>query len=145
MGEGHQDIEHHAPRTAGGVDILRHAHKGGFVLIEERQQTGEVQQRTRQTVQFVDDHRVNPPCPDVVQQTLQRGPFQIAAAESAIVITFRKALPVSMFLAEDERLPGFALGIEAVELHVQPFVGAFARIDGTPDRCVDFSHVCVSP
>src|SRR3546814_3984129 len=76
---------------------------------------------------------------DVCSSDLPR-PFERSAGIPAVVVTFAHANPALSALAGDIGLAGLALGIEAVELHVQPFFAGFAGVDGAthaPHRCRD--------
>src|SRR3546814_19491205 len=59
---------------------------------------------------------------DVLDQSFQPRPIERAAREPAVIIAFAHADPAFGALAGDIGLAGLALGIEAVELHVQPFL-----------------------
>src|SRR5690606_8080401 len=67
---------------------------------------------------------------DVLNETLQAGPFQRATGEAAIVVAFTNGGPAFRLLARHEGLASLALGVEAVELHVEPFLARLAGIDG---------------
>src|SRR5579862_182463 len=95
---------------------------------------GEIRQRAGQPVNLVDDHDVDLALADLGKQELQGGPLQIAPRAPAIVIGLRQAGPALMTLAHDERLAGFALRMQRVELLLQPLFGGFAGIDGAAQR-----------
>src|SRR3546814_20510431 len=67
---------------------------------------------------------------DVFKQGFQPRPFERSAGIPAVVVTFAHANPALSALAGDIGLAGLALGIEAVELHVQPFFAGFSGLDG---------------
>src|SRR3546814_8307788 len=84
---------------------------------------------------------------DVFKQGFQPRPFERSAGIPAVVVTFAHANPALSALAGDIGLAGLALGIEAVELHVQPFFAGFAGVDGAthaPHRCRDVGHAARS-
>src|SRR3546814_5038495 len=83
-----------------------------------------------QAVDLVDDDDVDQPGLDVFKQGFQPRPFERSAGIPAVVVTFAHANPALSALAGDIGLAGLALGIEAVELHVQPFFAGFAGVDG---------------
>jgi hypothetical protein len=60
---------------------------------------------------------------DVGQEPLRRGALQRAARNATVVIAVVDENPALRLLAGDVRLARLALGIEAVELHVQAFLG----------------------
>ena len=61
------------------------------------------------------------------------GPLQRAAGEAAIVVAVRHQHPALGALAGDVGLAGLALGVEAVELHVEPFLAGLAGVDGAAE------------
>src|SRR5262249_40248894 len=79
-------------------------------------------------------HTVDLPGLDVGQQALQGGPVEVAAAIAAVVVALPQAGPASVGLALDVGFGGFALGVQRIEVLVQPLFGAFARVDGTTSR-----------
>ena len=90
-----------------------------------------------EAVDLVDDHHVDQPVLDVLQQPLQAGPFQRAAGDAAVVILIADQHPALGPLAGDVGLAGLALGVEAVELLLQPFLGGFAGVDGAAQLADD--------
>ena len=73
------------------------------------------------------------PLLDVAQQPLQRRPLQRAAGEAAVVVAVADEHPALVLLAGDVRQRRLALGVEAVELHVEALVGRDAGVDGAAD------------
>ncbi|MEI2757102.1 MAG: hypothetical protein V9F46_11700 [Chitinophagaceae bacterium] len=84
----------------------------------------------REAVDLVDDHHVDQPVLDVGQQPLQAGALQRAAGDAAVVVLIADQHPALGALAGDVGLAGLALGIERVELLLQPFLGGFPGVDG---------------
>ena len=117
------------PMRGGGVEGLGDADEGDAVAVEHLDQPGEVHQRAGQPVDLVDDHDVDPAGLDVGHQALQGRAFQRAAGEAAIVVAVGNQQPALGLLAGDVGLTGLALGVEAVELHVEPFLGRLAGVD----------------
>ena len=91
------------------------------VLIEQFDQLGEVGQRAGQAVDLVDDDDVDLAGPDILQQSLQGRAVGVAAGEAAIVIFGSDQRPAGMGLASDIGLGGIVLGIERVEVLLQPW------------------------
>src|SRR5262249_36139951 len=79
-------------------------------------------------------HAVDLPGLDIRQETLQSRPVEVAAAVTAVVVADREPRPTGMGLAEDIRFRGLALGIQRIEVLVESFFGALARVDGTAHR-----------
>src|SRR5690606_31972560 len=67
---------------------------------------------------------------DILDETLEARALQRATGEAAIVVAFANGGPAFRFLARHEGLASIALGVEAVELHVEPFLARLAGIDG---------------
>ena len=136
LGERQQDVQRQPPHRRGRVERLRHRDEGDLVAVEHLDQLGEVGQRAAEAVDLVDHHHIDQPVLDILQQPLQAGPFQRAAREAAVVILIADQHPAFGALAGHERLAGLALGVQAVELLLQPFLGGFARVD----RAALFAH-----
>src|SRR5207237_1998175 len=74
---------------------------------------------------------------DIGQKPLQGWALQRAAGEAAIVIVVRDKDPAFWLLAGDIGLARLALSIEAVELHVEPFLARFAGVDRAAELAND--------
>ena len=98
-------------------------------MVEELDQPGKIGERAGQPVDLVDDDDVDPAGSDIVKQALQRGAFEIATGEPAIVIVVSRQHPALVPLAADEGLAGFALRGERIEFLLEPFLGGFASVD----------------
>src|SRR4051794_999546 len=61
---------------------------------------------------------------------LQGRALQRAAGQPAIIIGGLDQPPALAALTADERLAGFALRMQRVEILLQPFLGRFAGVDG---------------
>ena len=97
--------------------------------VEHLDQLGEVHERAGEPVDLVDDDDVDPARLDVGEQPLQGRALQRAAGEAAVVVAVGNQHPAFLPLAGDVGLAGLALGIEAVELLLQPFLAALAGVD----------------
>ncbi len=86
-----------------------------------------------QPVDLVDDDDVDRAVLDVAQQPLQGGALHGAAGEAAVVVAVADADPALVLLARDVGQRRLALGVERVELHVEPLVGRDAGVDGRAD------------
>ena len=133
LGEGQQDVEGQAPHGGGGVEALGDADEGDVVAVEHLDQLREVHQRARQAVDLVDHHHVDQSVLDVGQQPLQGRAVQRAAGDAAVVILVADQHPAFRALAGDIGLAGLALGVEAVELLLEAFLGGFAGVDGAAE------------
>ena len=76
MRKREQDIEREPAHRRAGVEILRHRHETHATLVEERQQTREVEQRPAQPVYLVHHHAIDPVSFNVGEQLLESGPFE---------------------------------------------------------------------
>ena len=91
--------------------------------IEQLDQFGEVGQRPRQAVHLVDDDDIDLSRPDVCQQLLQVRTLGGPAGVPAIVIARADQGPAGMSLALDIGGGGLVLGIQGIELLVEPVLG----------------------
>ena len=137
LGEGQQHVQRQPAHAGRGVEGLRDADEGDAVPVEHLDQPGEIHQRAAQPVDLVDDHDVDAAGLDVGEEALQGGPFERAAGEPAIVVLVGQLDPALGPLAGDVGAAGLALGVEAVELHVEPFLGRLARVDGAAELADD--------
>ena len=97
----------------------------------------EVHQRARQPVDLVDHDDVDQPLLDVGEQPLQRRPLQRAAGEAAVVVGLADQRPALGALAGDVGLAGLALGVQRVELLLQPLLGGLAGVDRAAELAGD--------
>ncbi len=104
------------------------------MLVEQFDQLGEVGQRAGQAVDLVDHDDVDLAGPHVCQEPLQRRAIGVATGEAAIVILGSDQGPAGMGLASDVGLRGLVLGIERVEVLLQPLVGRDPGIDRATNR-----------
>ena len=102
--------------------------------IEQFDQLGKVGQRSRQAIDLVDDDDVNLPGADIVQQSLQVGTIGGPTGISAVVISRPDQGPAGMGLTFDIGRGGIVLGIQRVELLVEPMLGGDPGIDRAADR-----------
>src|SRR5690242_21822722 len=84
---------------------------------------------SRQSVDLVDHDDIDPACPDIGKQTLQRWSLQIAAGEPAVMIAGSRPHPALVLLAANVGLAGFALRRKRVEFLLQALLGGFAGVD----------------
>src|SRR5258707_853695 len=77
---------------------------------------------------------INLPGADVVQQSLQVGPVGGSAGVPPVVIAGPDQGPAGMGLALDVGGGCLVLGVQRVELLVEPMLGGDPRIDRTADR-----------
>ena len=129
LGEREQDVERQPAHRRRRVELLGDADERGFVLFEYFHNSCEVGERAAQPVHLVDDDHVDATALDIAQQPLQRGAIHAAAGESAVVVAVADKDPALVFLALDVGKRRLALGVEAVELHVEAFVGRDAGVD----------------
>ena len=134
LGERQQHVQRQPAHRGGGVELLRDRDERDAVGIEDLDDLGEVGQRAGQPVDLVDHHNVDLAGRDVGQQTLQGRPLHGAAGEAAVVVRGRQHDPALVLLAPDVGLAGLALGVQRVELLLQPLLGGLAGVDGAPDQ-----------
>ena len=110
------------------------------MFFESLDNAGEIDQRSTQPVNLVDDHAFDSAVANVIQEMFKGGPIQATTAKATIVITLRKGNKPFAALAGDKGLRGLALRIERVELLIQTLVCGFAGIDGTTDSTTSDSR-----
>ena len=113
-----------------GVEGLGDRDERHLVGVEELDQLGEVGQRAGQAIDLVDHDDVDPAGADVGEQPLQGRALDRAAGEAAIVVGRPDQDPALMGLALDVGLGRLALGVERVEVLLQPVVGRDPGVDG---------------
>jgi hypothetical protein len=104
------------------------------MTIEQLDELGEVRQRAGQPVDLVDDNDVHLPGPDVSQQSLQRRPLGRAAGITAVIVSRPDQGPSRMGLTADVGLRGIMLGVERVEVLLEPMLGRHAGVDRAANR-----------
>jgi hypothetical protein len=92
-----------------GVELLGYRDEGDAVGIEQFNQLGEVRQRSRQAVDFVDNDDIDLPGPDIIQELLEVWPVGRPTGVSAIVIAGSDQGPSGMGLALDIGRGGIVL------------------------------------
>ena len=127
--EGHQDVQHHSSGRTAGVDLLGHGDEARIVLFECGLKFGEVDQRTRQTVDFVNDHNVDLARLYVGKQLLKRGTLGVAAGEAAVVIALLDQPPAVELLTAYIVFRRKPLGVERVEFLLKAFLVALPGVD----------------
>src|SRR4029077_5685402 len=98
--------------TRRGVEGLRHRDEGDLMFIERLDQLGEVSERARQAIDFVDDDHIPPALLQLGEEKLQGWTLERSARQPTIVIALRQKPPALMGLTFDVGLAGFTLGIE---------------------------------
>ena len=115
------------------VELLGHRHEADAVPVEDLDDSREVEQGPTEPVHLVNHDAVHGPRLDRCQEPLQCRAIHIAAGVAAVVEMVGDHLPALVFLAGDERLGRFPLGIEGVELLLESLLRGFARVDRAPD------------
>jgi hypothetical protein len=110
-----------------------HRHEADAVPIEHFNDPGEVHKGSAEPVYLIDNDAVHGSRLDRCQETLQCRAIHVAAGVAAIVETIGDQLPTFVLLADDERLGSFPLGIQGVELLLEPLLGRLARVDRAAD------------
>jgi hypothetical protein len=100
------------------------------MAVDDLHDPGEVEERAAKAVDLVDDDAVDLPALDRGEEPFERWPIHASAREAAVVVPPRKTDPAGVLLARDVRLGGLALGVEGVELLLEPLLGALPGVDG---------------
>ena len=114
------------------------------MLIQRLHQPGKVEQAPGKPIHLVDHDAVDLPGLDVGEEALQGRTLHVSARVASIVVAVRQADPTLVLHGRDVGFAGFALGVEAVEVLVQPFLRGFARVDRAAIARF-FRHVCRLP
>ena len=80
-----------------------------------------------QAVHFINDNHVDLAGPHILQEALQCGPVGVAAGEAAVIVFGSQQRPPRVRLASDISLRRIKLGVEGVEVLLEPLVGRDAR------------------
>jgi hypothetical protein len=134
VGKRQQHVQGQPAHRGGGVELLGDRDKGHAMLIEELDQFCEVGQGAGQAIDLIDDDDVDLAGLHVLQELLQGRPVGIAAREAAVVVFGSQQGPTGVGLAADIGLRSIILGIERVEVLLQPLVGRDAGIDRAANR-----------
>jgi hypothetical protein len=136
LGKRQQHVQREPAHAGRGVEGLRDADEGHAALVEHLDEPCEVHQCPAQAVDLVDDHDVDTAALDVGEEALQRWPFERAAGEAAVVVLVGQLDPALGPLACNVGAARLALRVEAVEFHVEPFLGRLAGVD----RAAELPH-----
>ena len=123
-------MQRQAPHRVGGVELLGDGDEGDAAGIERLDDPGEVRERAGQAIHLVDDDQIDLPLPDVGQQILQGGAVHGPAGDPAVVVAFPLDDPALAALGLDVGLARLALGVEAVEILLQPLLRGLPGVDG---------------
>ena len=134
LGKRQQHVQGQPAHRGGGVELLGDRDERYVVLVEQFDELGEVRQRAGQAVDLVDDDHVDLAGPHILQQPLQGWPVGVAAGEAAVVVFGPQQRPTRVRLAADIGLRGIILGVERVEVLLEPLVGRHAGIDRAANR-----------
>jgi hypothetical protein len=110
------------------------------MLVEGLDELREVGKRARQAIDLIDDDNVDLAQSDVREERLQGRALQGSAGNPAIVVALGAEPPALMGLRLDVRLGRLALGIERIELLLEPMLGRFAGVDGAAERLAGRFH-----
>ncbi len=110
--------------------------------VEQLDQLGKIRQRAGQPVDLVDDDDIDLAVPDVRQKPLQGRALGRAPGIAAIVVAGANQGPAVMGLAADIGLRRLLLGVEGVELLVEPVLGRDAGVDRAADPLGRFGRSC---
>jgi hypothetical protein len=132
--ERQQHVEDEAAHRGAGVELLGDAHERHLPLLKRPHHLREVEERPAEAVDLVHDHAVDLVGFDVGHQPLQGGAVGVAAGEPAVVVPVGVEGPPLAGLAADVRLAGLPLGVERVELLLEPLLGGLAGVHRAPHQ-----------
>lgn len=131
--ERQQDVQRQPTHRVCRVEVLSDGNERDVLLVERPHDPREVEQRSAEPVDLVDDHAVDFAGLDVGQQTKHCRSFEVASRVPAVVVTIGKRDPAFLRLAGDVAFRGIPLRIERVELLLQSFFVRLASVDGAAD------------
>jgi hypothetical protein len=130
LGKRGQHVQGQPPHRGGGIELLGDRDERDPMGIEQLHQLGEIRQRPGQQVDLVDHNHVNFPGPDIGQELLERRAVGRPAGIAAVAIPGPDEGPALRRLAAYIGFGGVMLGIERVEILLQPMLGGDPGIDG---------------
>src|SRR5579872_2745072 len=119
LGKAEQNMQCQAAKWRFRIELLRSGDEAHAVLLKKLHHLGEVNQRTAQTIDLVNNDAIDLAGLDVSQQLPHTRPFHVRAGVPAVAVLRGDQRPAFVPLAEDERFSRLALRIERVELLVQ--------------------------
>ena len=129
------------PIEVVGVELLGDRDERHAVPLEHLDQPGEVHQRSPEAVHLVDHDHVDPARPRCRQQPLQRRALHGAAGDAAVVVLIADQHPALGRWLAMYGLAGLALGVERVELLLEPLLGGLPGVDRAAELADDwFGH-----
>src|SRR5271166_5471516 len=128
LGEGEKHIQSQPPHAGRRVERLGDRDERHLMRVEELDQLGEVGERARQPVDFVDHDHVDATSAHVVEQPFEGRPLHRAAGVAAIVVAVADQLPAFVGLALDIGLRRLPLIVERVELLLQAVSESVAKV-----------------
>ena len=131
LSERQQHVKHQLTHAGFGVERLGNTDERGVGLLELLDDPREVGETASQPVDLVDDDDVDLARLHVLEQGLQGRPFHRPTRDAAVVVTLAVKAPALVALAGNVSLARVVLGVEAVELLLQPLFARLARVDGT--------------
>jgi len=134
LGKRQQDIQGQSPHGCRRIELLGDRYERYAMVVEQLHELGEVGQRSGQPVDLIDDDDVHLPGLDVSQQSLQRRPLGRAPGIAAVIVSRPDQGPSRMGLTADIGLCGVMLGVQRVEVLLQPMVGRHAGVDRAANR-----------
>jgi hypothetical protein len=100
-------------------------------MIEQLDELRKIGQRSRQSIDLVDNDDVKPATSNCRKELLQGWAVQAGTGEAAIFEGVSHERPPLMRLAPDIGLAGFALGIQRIEVLFESIIGRDSRVDRT--------------
>jgi hypothetical protein len=131
IAEAHEHVEREPAHRVGRGEVLRDAHERDAGLVEPVHHLREVEERSREAIDLVDDHDVDALGIYVGEEALEGGTLDVGARETAVVVVRVNQRPA---LAPRVRLAGLALRVERIELLLEPVRCRLAGVDRAAAR-----------
>jgi len=136
-----QHVECKPAHGGRGVKLLHDRDEGDVMLIEELDHFRKIRQRAGQPVNLVHYHHFDEPLADIAEQVLERRALHARARDPTVIVMSLDQPPPLTRLALDKCLACLALGVEGIEVLLQPFLGRLAGVDGAaPEHGVSVFH-----
>jgi hypothetical protein len=107
LGKGQEHIQDQAAHGGCAIKLLGDADKGDVVRLEDLHEPGKIEERATEAVELIDQHDIDRAGGNVLQEPLQRGPVQVAAAVAAVIVALKQRAPTLLLLAGNVGLCSF--------------------------------------
>ena len=129
LGKRQEDVQGQSSHARGCVELLGYRNERDTLCVEGFHDLGEIEQRARQPVDFIDHHHVDLAGANISEEPLEGRALHRPARKAAVVIQARQDRPAFVLLGENEGCASFALSVERVERLLQTFLRGLSGVD----------------